>query len=79
MSGQSLDPKFVRREQCEFWNNAAPGWKQMFVTLDRREVDIAGSQTRSGQALAPGPFPHRKPAVILFQPPDSHALNIIRL
>ncbi|MGO9604687.1 MAG: class I SAM-dependent methyltransferase [Candidatus Binataceae bacterium] len=41
MSGQSLDPERVRREQREFWNSAAPGWKQMFVTLDRAAQHVS--------------------------------------
>ncbi len=35
MSEQTVDYERVRREQREFWNNAAPGWKQMFLSLDR--------------------------------------------
>jgi enediyne biosynthesis protein CalE5 len=49
MSEQPADSKRVRREQREFWNNAAPGWKQLFVGLDRaaqhvsdRLVELAG-------------------------------------
>ena len=49
MSEQPADSERVRREQREFWNNAAPGWKQLFVGLDRaaqhvsdRLVDLAG-------------------------------------
>jgi ubiquinone/menaquinone biosynthesis C-methylase UbiE len=49
MSEQPADSERVRREQREFWNNAAPGWKQLFVGLDRaaqhvsdRLVELAG-------------------------------------
>jgi enediyne biosynthesis protein CalE5 len=35
MSEPAIDSERVRREQREFWNNAAPGWKQMFISLDR--------------------------------------------
>src|SRR5215469_3400655 len=35
MSEQKVEYERVRREQRDFWNNAAPGWKQLFVGLDR--------------------------------------------
>src|ERR1019366_579702 len=35
MSEQTPDAGRVRREQREFWNHAAPGWKQMWTELDR--------------------------------------------
>jgi len=35
MSDTPIDFDRVRREQREFWNNAAPGWKQMWTGLDR--------------------------------------------
>jgi enediyne biosynthesis protein CalE5 len=41
MSEQTADHERVRREQREFWNNAAPGWKQMFVTLDRAAQHVS--------------------------------------
>ena len=49
MSEQPAESERVRQEQREFWNNAAPGWKQLFVGLDRaaqhvsnRLVELAG-------------------------------------
>jgi enediyne biosynthesis protein CalE5 len=41
MSEQTVDHDRVRREQREFWNNAAPGWKQMFVKLDRAAQHVS--------------------------------------
>jgi enediyne biosynthesis protein CalE5 len=41
MSEQTVDHERVRREQREFWNNAAPGWKQMFVGLDRAAQHVS--------------------------------------
>ncbi len=41
MSEQTVDYDRVRREQGEFWNNAAPGWKQMFVGLDRAAQHVS--------------------------------------
>jgi len=35
MTDTPIDFDRVRREQREFWNNAAPGWKQMWTGLDR--------------------------------------------
>lgn len=34
MSDTPIDFDRVRREQREFWNNAAPGWKRMWSALD---------------------------------------------
>jgi ubiquinone/menaquinone biosynthesis C-methylase UbiE len=34
MSDHVYDPDRVNREQLEFWNNAAPGWKQMWTMLE---------------------------------------------
>jgi len=46
---QSPESERIRNEQREFWNNAAPGWKELFVGLDRaaqhvsdRLVELAG-------------------------------------
>jgi ubiquinone/menaquinone biosynthesis C-methylase UbiE len=41
MSEQPFDPERVRREQREFWNSAAPGWKDHFVGLDRAAQHIS--------------------------------------
>jgi enediyne biosynthesis protein CalE5 len=41
MSQQPLDPERVRREQREFWNSAAPGWKDLFVGLDRAAQHVS--------------------------------------
>ena len=41
MSEPTLDPERVRREQREFWNKAAPGWKQMFLMLDRAAQHVS--------------------------------------
>jgi enediyne biosynthesis protein CalE5 len=45
----NTDLERVRLEQREFWNNAAPGWKRMWTTLERaaqhvsdRLVELAG-------------------------------------
>lgn len=35
MSEQVYDAEKINREQLEFWNNAAPGWKQMWTMLER--------------------------------------------
>ena len=35
MSDTPIDAERVRREQRQFWNNAAPGWKEMFKVLER--------------------------------------------
>ena len=36
-----IDPDRVRREQREFWNNAAPGWKNMWRGLDRAAQHVS--------------------------------------
>jgi enediyne biosynthesis protein CalE5 len=41
MSELGLDLDRVRREQRDFWNNAAPGWKRMFVGLDRAAQHVS--------------------------------------
>ena len=41
MPEQTLDPERVRREQREYWNAAAPGWKQMFILLDRAAQHVS--------------------------------------
>lgn len=35
MGDQANDAARINREQREFWNNAAPGWKQMWSMLER--------------------------------------------
>jgi len=41
MSEQTPDRERVRREQREFWNNAAPGWKAMWAGLDRAAQHVS--------------------------------------
>lgn len=41
MSDTPIDFDRVRREQREFWNNAAPGWKQMWTVLDRAAQHVS--------------------------------------
>lgn len=41
MNEQPLDLERVRREQLDFWNNAAPGWKDLFVGLDRAAQHVS--------------------------------------
>ncbi len=38
---ETIDSERVRREQREFWNNAAPGWKQMWAGLDRAAQHVS--------------------------------------
>jgi ubiquinone/menaquinone biosynthesis C-methylase UbiE len=51
MSDQIYTAERINREQREFWNNAAPGWKNMWSMLERgaqhvsdRLVELAGVQ-----------------------------------
>ena len=41
MSDTPIDFDRIRREQREFWNNAAPGWKQMWTGLDRAAQHVS--------------------------------------
>ena len=41
MSDAPIDFDRVRREQREFWNNAAPGWKQMWTALDHAAQHVS--------------------------------------
>jgi len=41
MSDTPIDFDRVRREQREFWNNAAPGWKQMWTALDHAAQHVS--------------------------------------
>jgi len=41
MTDTPIDFDRVRREQREFWNNAAPGWKQMWTGLDRAAQHVS--------------------------------------
>src|SRR5258708_262850 len=41
MSDAPIDLDRVRREQREFWNNAAPGWKQMWTALDHAAQHVS--------------------------------------
>jgi ubiquinone/menaquinone biosynthesis C-methylase UbiE len=38
---EPLDSERIRNEQREFWNDAAPGWKQLFVGLDRAAQHVS--------------------------------------
>ena len=38
---EHLDSERIRKEQRDFWNNAAPGWKQLFVGLDRAAQHVS--------------------------------------
>ena len=42
---EPLDSERIRNEQREFWNNAAPGWKQLFVELDRAAQHVSDRLT----------------------------------
>jgi SAM-dependent methyltransferase len=41
MSDQIADAERIRREQREFWNSSAPGWKQMSAMLDRAAQHVS--------------------------------------
>jgi SAM-dependent methyltransferase len=41
MNELSSDSERTRREQRDFWNNAAPGWKDLFVGLDRAAQHVS--------------------------------------
>ena len=41
MSEQPFDPERLRREQRDFWISAAPGWKDLFVGLDRAAQHVS--------------------------------------
>ncbi len=41
MSNQVYDADRINREQLEFWNNAAPGWKQMSAMLERAAQHVS--------------------------------------
>ncbi len=52
MSEQIYDADRINREQLEFWNSAAPGWKQMWTMLEHaaqhvsnRLVELGGLKT----------------------------------
>jgi ubiquinone/menaquinone biosynthesis C-methylase UbiE len=53
MSEQNYDAERVNREQLEFWNNAAPGWKQMWTMLERAAQHVADRLVELAQ-LKPG-------------------------
>lgn len=38
---EAIDSERVRREQREFWNNAAPGWTQMWAGLERAAQHVS--------------------------------------
>lgn len=38
---ETIDSERVRREQREFWNNAAPGWKAMWAGLERAAQHVS--------------------------------------
>jgi ubiquinone/menaquinone biosynthesis C-methylase UbiE len=41
MSDQIAEAERIRREQREFWNSSAPGWKQMSAMLDRAAQHVS--------------------------------------
>jgi ubiquinone/menaquinone biosynthesis C-methylase UbiE len=41
MGEQTYDADRINREQLEFWNNAAPGWKQMWTMLERAAQHVS--------------------------------------
>ena len=56
MSDQTTEAERINREQREFWNSSAPGWKQMWSILERagqhvsqRLVELA--RVESGQRV----------------------------
>ena len=53
MSDQSYDAERVNREQREFWNNAAPGWKQMWSVLERAGQPVSDRLVELAR-VAPG-------------------------
>ena len=44
-----IDRDRVRREQREFWNNAAPGWKNMWRALDRAAQHVSDRLVELGR------------------------------
>jgi ubiquinone/menaquinone biosynthesis C-methylase UbiE len=53
MSDQSYDAERINREQREFWNNAAPGWKQMWSVLERAGQPVSDRLVELAR-VAPG-------------------------
>ncbi len=41
MSDQINDAERINREQLEFWNSAAPGWRQMWAMLERAAQHVS--------------------------------------
>ena len=41
MGDQTTEAERIRREQREFWNSSAPGWKQMSAMLDRAAQHVS--------------------------------------
>lgn len=53
MSDKTYDAERINREQLDFWNNAAPGWKQMWTMLERAAQHVADRLVELAQ-LRPG-------------------------
>jgi SAM-dependent methyltransferase len=56
MSDKIYDAERINREQLEFWNSAAPGWKQMWTMLERAGQHVADrlvelAQIRAGERV----------------------------
>jgi enediyne biosynthesis protein CalE5 len=52
MSAQIYDAERINREQLEFWNNAAPGWKQMWTMLERAAQHVSDRLVELAQLRA---------------------------
>jgi SAM-dependent methyltransferase len=52
MSDQIYDAERINREQLEFWNSAAPGWKQMWAMLERAGQHVADRLVELAQLKA---------------------------
>ena len=52
MSDQIYDAERINREQLEFWNNAAPGWKQMWTILERAAQHVSNRLVELAQLKA---------------------------
>lgn len=53
MSDQIDDAERINREQLEFWNTAAPGWKQMWTILERAAQHVSDRLVELAQ-VGPG-------------------------
>jgi SAM-dependent methyltransferase len=52
MSDQVYDAARINREQLEFWNRAAPGWKQMWTMLERAAQHVSDRLVELAQLKA---------------------------